>query len=384
MIEFSESNVKTLIQGGSTVSEIAELFGKSFVETYEMVEKVLPTKRHLKIGEKYWYLFQKGLTLEEIAEKHHSSVFSVTKAITGSGHRVIDEPHLDNANKLDFYRIIVDKNMADRWLSSGSSQKFVEALGELEERVKGGMALFRSQPPITGNREMIGIQIPPNIVRRIDKLSAQSVSLARKKPADTSLSRPKVIRRILEVATGLFPFTPPRPATNALGEPSWRTTFYAPIYAAKLMRDAMGSKGSKNGLTQIFRDAVIKILENPDLIEELPKILVFNTPPHFNKQFAPEDKKLVFAKAIPTSFLKKDATRLRQLIQTRFPRSRGMHRDFMVSLFLWSQNIDQTQIDGWKEWQELCSKCYWEDGDPGIRELINTLIEKEFILTEDI
>jgi hypothetical protein len=57
-----------------------------------------------------------------------------------------------------------------------------------------------------------------------------------------------------------------------------------------------------------------------------------------------------------------------------------MYRDFMVALFLWHQGIDQTAIDGWDLWVELCNRAYWEDGDPTIQALINQLIEKNFII----
>jgi|688.fasta_scaffold07955_18 hypothetical protein len=380
MAELTEQNIRTLIQGGSSVSEIARIYDLTFVNAYEMVVRSMPPKRHLKAGDKYYYLFSSGKTIEEIAESHNSSPLSVTKAMVDMGYQISDELPVENTNRLNFYRIIVDKELASKWNElENAHEKFLDSLSQLEEKVEEGMPLFRSQPPPNG-KEVLNLQLPPSIIHRIDNLSIKSITKNRKEPPDCLMSRPKVIRRVLEITTGLFPVDYDRKAKNALGEPQWRTTFYAPVYASRLMREAMGNKGSSNGLTSIFREAVHKILENPDLIDELPKIVVFNTPPHFSKQFAPPECRLVFAHPIPTSLLKRDADALRKLIQTRLKRTRGMYRDFMVALFLWHQGIDQTAIDGWDLWVELCNRAYWEDGDPTIQALINQLIEKNFII----
>jgi len=382
MAEFTDQNVKVLIQGGSTVFEIANIFDKSFTEAYEAVQRVT-SKRQLKAGDKYWYLYQTGHSVDQIAETCHSSKYSVIKAMDEMGHRIFDEPVSEDTNRLDLYRISVAQQLAEKWHEVGSHPKFLSALNELETKVTEGMPLFRSQPPSEGG-EILNLEIPPSIIHRIDELGKLSVSVARKSPADPVLSRPKIIRRILEVATDLFPSPIDRIAKNRIGEPQWRTTFYVPIYAANMMRGVMGNKGSPIGLTKVFRDGVSRVLENPDVINEFPKPVVFNTPPHFNRHFAPQpDKKLIFATPIPTSLLSSTAAPLKRLIQTHHKRSRGMHRDFMVGMFLWHQKIDQTQLDGWEDWQELCSKCYWEDDDLSLRTLINRLIEKNFISLQD-
>jgi len=383
--------IRRHLWGNVMLPDIAALYPDcDFQELFELVHDAGP--RYITIADRYW-LEMMTSTIEEVAASHDRAPEQVVEAMADRGYKPPDVKGWT------------------QWRLSTRHKKALESLGDramvhlrqlMEEEENAihndGKKIPRTPPHPKDTKATVFLPLTEADKNQLWFLSCHS-GTDWHSGGTTPAIQLKVLRTLVEEMIDHMPeleqFRVPdrgkHQAHNALAGERWGTSLLVPYYAYQFLALFQGKRGVQKGqpnLSERFRLALDKLAERDDADEvfaSFPSIQRFDKPGWFDKHYAPKNEEgeakvaYNFRRSVSLSLFQ----RHRPLVNRGKEVSGLAHQDFLVALFLWDRQIEQSALAGWTDWLEFLRGDWTKGEKPDkCRELLEKLEANHYLVSE--